>query len=138
MSGLTDAERLGLWLTENKHEVISVARCTRGDGRVLAKVCEVEGLRWVWFAGFRNTRGALIAELEELLPLPTQDGSGPEELQALIDGLPATGNFQSPPQAFPDGRTERVVVNCPGCRARFLATYENGTLSVAHAPERTL
>jgi hypothetical protein len=139
MSGLADFERMGLWLSENHHEVVSLARCPKADGRVIAKVCEVEGLRWVWFAPFRPTKAALIEdELEELRDLPTADGlPHPEEIDRLIADVRAGGAPHMPPRAFPSSSDQRVIVNCPQCRTRLSVEYDaaDGTFGVSLAPK---
>ena len=137
MSGLTDYERLGIWLAENAHDVISLVRCPNPDGRIVAKVCDVEGLRWAWFAPFRQTKAALIEdELEELRDLPTAGGPPrPAEIDDLIKRVRNGPALRMPPRAFPADRDQRVIVNCPQCRTRLLVTYQSGDFSVELAPK---
>ncbi|UDY22402.1 hypothetical protein [Nocardioides sp. Kera G14] len=138
-------ERMGLWLSQNPHDVLAAVRCQKGDGRILAKVCEVEGMRWVWFAASRPTAEALISdEIEELRDLPTADGSThPEEIDAIISELRAgPSRLPMSPRAYPEtdpksGRYEgwAEIVNCAGCRTRYEARYLGShTFSVLEAP----
>ena len=128
---------MGLWLAENDHDVVSVARCACANGRVLAKVCEAHGLRWTWFASLRITPSAFIEdELEELRDLPTIDGgTHPEEIDDLIAQVRREGAINAPPMAYPAEQESRALVDCPSCRGRYRVQYQHGVLSASFAPK---
>lgn len=144
MNGLTDSERMGLWLEEHTPpDVKALHRCPESDGGWLVRLVNLDGHEFLWFAPNRVPGIAWTREISELRDdlHDAPDGQeGAEEISAYVRehieaGEPSvTFPSWAIPADAPLPRGGEIVMTCGRCRRHYRATKTNGVLSVSRIP----